>query len=52
MHLVAREAALAGDGVGADFLQGVAEVRVAIRVVDGGGEEESGHDRGVAVRGA
>jgi hypothetical protein len=38
----------AADGVGADLLEGVPEMRVAVGVVDGGREVEAGH--GASVR--
>src|SRR5882762_1164752 len=40
MDLVAAQPVIAGDTVGADFLQGVAEVGIAIGVIDGGSEVE------------
>ena len=41
--VVAAQPAIPRDAVGADLLVGVAEVRVAVGVVDGGGEVEPGH---------
>src|SRR6185503_4352814 len=38
VHLVAAQPVVAGDAVRADLLQRVAEVRIAIRVIDGGRE--------------
>src|SRR5438093_13617655 len=40
MHLVAAQPVVASDTVRADLLQGVPQVRIAIGVVDGGGEVE------------
>ncbi len=40
MDLIAAQPVIAGDTVGADFLQGVTEVGIAIGVIDGGGEVE------------
>jgi len=34
-----------GDGIGADLLEGVAEVRLAVGVIDGGREVEARHER-------
>src|ERR1700694_5335496 len=42
MHVVAHEAVVAGDGVGADFLECVTLVRVSGGVVDCAGEEVLG----------
>ena len=41
--VVAHLAAEAADGVGADLLEGVAQMRLAVGVVDGGGEVEARH---------
>ena len=43
MHVVAEQAPIPGDGVRADLLVRVAEMRVAVRVVDRGGEEVRAH---------
>ena len=43
MDLVSPEPAVAGDAVGADLLQRVPQVGVAVGVVDRGGEVELGH---------
>ncbi len=40
MHLVAAQAPVAGDAVGADLLQGVPQVGIAVGIVDRGGEVE------------
>ena len=45
MNGVAAEAAVSGDGVGADLLERVSEVRLAVGVLDGGGDVEGGHGR-------
>ena len=46
----AAEPLVAGDDVGADLLVGRAQVRPAVHVVDGGGEEEAAHGRGSSMR--
>src|SRR5205823_5742198 len=48
-HVVPLLAAVAGLDVGADFLERGADVRPAVRVIDGGGQKETrscGHDGG------
>ena len=45
VDVVAPEAPVARDAVGADLLERVAEMGVAVGVVDGGGEVELGHAR-------
>ena len=44
-HVVAAEAPVPGDAVRADLLERVAEMRVAVGVVDGGRDEEAAHER-------
>ena len=45
MHLIGAppEPPVAGDAVGTDLLQGVSQVRVAVGIIDGGGEKELLH---------
>ncbi len=43
MDVVAGEALVSRDGVGADFLESVTEVRIAIGVINGGREIETAH---------
>ena len=43
LDVVAAHAAISRDGVGADLLERVADVRIAIRVVDGGREIRLAH---------
>src|SRR6266550_1340186 len=43
MHLIAPQPAIARDAVGADFLQGVPQVGIAVGVIDGGGDVELRH---------
>jgi len=46
--LVADQPVIPGDGIGADLLEGVAQMRLAVGVIDGGGDVESGHDMGAS----
>jgi hypothetical protein len=50
MDLISAEPPVARDRVGADLLQGVAQVRVTVGVVDRSGQVELGHARGSAWR--
>ena len=43
VHVVAAQAAISRDGVGADLLVRVTDVRIAVRVVDRGREVVRGH---------
>ena len=45
MHVVAALATIARDHIGADLLERVAQMWIAIRVIDGGGQIESRHVR-------
>jgi hypothetical protein len=51
VHVVPGLPLVAGDHVGPDLLQGVPQMRVAVGVVDGGGEEETGHAQDGSGRG-
>src|SRR6266566_585978 len=43
VHLIAPQPPIARDAIGADFLQGVSQVRIAVGVIDGCGEVELRH---------
>ena len=43
MHVVTAKPVVSGNNIGADFLEGVADVWIAVRVIDGGGEIEALH---------
>ena len=43
VHVAAELALETRDGVGADFLERVTDMRVTVRVVDGGGDIEARH---------
>ncbi len=45
MDRVARQPAIAGDAVRADLLEGMPQVRLAVRIIDGGGEVKLSHPR-------
>ncbi len=49
VHVLACQAAEAGDGVRTNLLVGVTDVRVTVGVVDGGGQVESGHGNDASV---